>query len=129
MFLKVSHAAGDALDRVVRQVGPDVRRAEAVRVPRLHQPAGAGERVVNGLAAVVDAGEQVGVDVDTAGLKIHTSMEFWSRGGESREMGHSKAIVRHTAALPKCGPLLSDVIRKAADSAESCCSAPAATIA
>jgi hypothetical protein len=58
---------GDVADVVVGQVGPDVRRAEAVGVAGGDHHLRALHRLLHGLAAVVDAGKEVGVDVDTAG--------------------------------------------------------------
>jgi CO/xanthine dehydrogenase Mo-binding subunit len=46
---------------------PDMRRAERVRVAGGNELAGAGDRIGERLAAVVDAGEEVGMNVDPAG--------------------------------------------------------------
>src|SRR5207248_2711842 len=57
----------------VGEVGPDVGGAETVGVTGLDEDAGAFEGLVDGFAAVVDAGDEVGVDVDAVG---HESVNF-----------------------------------------------------
>jgi hypothetical protein len=66
LALEDANGVADRVSVIVRQVTPHVRGAEAVRVALRDERAGARQRIVERLAAVVDAGQQVGVYVDAS---------------------------------------------------------------
>ena len=65
--LEVGRPQRDVGDGVTREVRPDVRRTERMRISGRHQHAGAQDGVFDAGAAVVDAGKNMAVNVNSAG--------------------------------------------------------------
>jgi hypothetical protein len=81
--LKLIHARCDVAPVIVRQVTPHVRRAEAVRVAAADELPRTFQRILERLAAVVDAGQQVSVYVDTSHISRRAAVRR-ARAGDPR---------------------------------------------